>query len=132
MLRGTDADFKTRVFARFAKSEGITDGQLTAAIVGAERGLIDADLGGGVIKLRIARPGTGKSRSFRTLLAYRTKQRAVFLYGFAKKARANIAPDELENLKLTAGDLLAASDAVLTSMVEDRKLIEVSYDTQED
>ena len=50
----------------------------------------------------------------------------------SKKARANIAPDELENLKLTAGDLLAASDAVLTSMVEDRKLIEVSYDTQED
>ena len=55
---------KTRVFVRFAKSESITDAQLVAAIMQAERGLIDADLGGGLIKLRIARIGRGKNRGF--------------------------------------------------------------------
>ena len=72
--------FKTRGFARFAKSENITDAQLAEVIADAERGLIDADLadlGGGVIKLRIARPGDGKSGGFRTLIAYRAKARAV-------------------------------------------------------
>ena len=78
---------KTRGFERFAKSEGITDALLVAAIKSAERGLIDADLGGGIIKLRIARPGKGKSGGFRTLIAYKVKARAVFLYGFAKSAR---------------------------------------------
>ena len=117
--------FKTRGFARFAKSEDITDAQLAAAIAAAERGLIDADLGGGVIKLRIARPGKGKSGGFRRLIAYRAKTRAVFLYGFAKSGRANIEPDELVTLKLAAADVLASTEKVITTMVEERKLLEV-------
>ena len=122
---------KTRGFERFAKSEGITDVQLVAAIKAAERGLIDADLGGGIIKLRIARPGKGKSGGFRTLIAYKVKARAVFLYGFAKSARANIAPSELETLKLAAADIQASTDNVITTMVEERKLLEVDYGEKE-
>ena len=78
---------KTRGFERFAKSEGITDVQLVAAIKAAERGLIDADLGGGIIKLRIARPGKGKSGGFRTLIAYKVKARCVSLRICKKCAR---------------------------------------------
>ena len=119
---------KTRGFERFAKSEGITDAQLVAAIKSAERGLIDADLGGGIIKLRIARPGKGKSGGFRTLIAYKVKARAVYFYGFAKSVRANIAPNELETLKLAAADILASTDKVISKMVEERKLLEVDCD----
>ncbi len=118
---------KTRGFERFAKSENITDAQLVSAIAAAERGLIDADLGGSIIKLRIARPGRGKSGGFRTLIAYNAKARAVFLYGFAKSGRANIQPDELETLKLAAADILASTDKVITKMLEERKLVEVNY-----
>jgi hypothetical protein len=69
--------FKTRDFARFARKEGIDDARLCEAIERAERGLIDDDLGGGVIMQRVARPGKGRSGGYRTLIAYRTEARAV-------------------------------------------------------
>ena len=42
-----------------------------AAIETAGRGLIDADLGGGLIKQRVARPGQGKRGGFRMMIAFR-------------------------------------------------------------
>ena len=120
---------KTRVFARFAKSESITDAQLVAAIMQAELGLIDADLGGGLIKLRIARAGKGKSGGFRTVIAYRAGSRAVFLTGFAKSRRDNIEPFELAALKLAAADLLSVTDKAVNIFVDGQRLIEVYYDS---
>lgn len=73
--------FKTKWFARFAKREQITDKSLCEAIERAGRDLIDADLGGGLIKQRVARPGKGKSGGYRVIIAYRFKQRAIFLFG---------------------------------------------------
>jgi len=83
--------FKTRWFARFARREGMSDEALREAIERAERGLIDADLGGGLIKQRIARPGGGRSGGYRTIIAYRIADRAVFLDGFAKSEQGNIS-----------------------------------------
>lgn len=87
--------FKTKVFARFARSERIADRSLVEAVRRARYGLVDADLDGGVIKQRIARPGQGRSGGYRVLMAYRQDARSVFLYGFAKSERANIDDDEL-------------------------------------
>jgi hypothetical protein len=78
--------FKTKALARFAKRERISDASLTVAIENAERGLVDADLGGGVIKQRVARLGQGKSGGYRMLIGFRSKRMAVFLFGFAKSA----------------------------------------------
>jgi len=75
--------FKTKWFARFSRREGITDGKLAGVLRRAEGGIVDADLGGGVIKLRVAREGKGRSGGYRFLIAYRFGVRAVFLYGFA-------------------------------------------------
>jgi hypothetical protein len=61
--------FKTKAFARFARAQRMSDGSLGEAIRRAERGLIDADLGGGVIKQRVARPGQGRSGGYRVLAA---------------------------------------------------------------
>ena len=99
--------FKTRVFDRFVREERIDDEVLCAAIARAERGLIDADLGGGVIKQRVARPGQGRSGGYRTLIALRSGTRAVFLYGFAKSDRDNVRGDELRELRSTAQEMLA-------------------------
>ena len=82
--------FTTKVFARFARKERLEDQRLCEAIARAEQGSIDADLGGGVIKQRVARQGGGRSGGYRTVIAYRARQRSVFLYGFAKSARDNI------------------------------------------
>ena len=84
---------------RFARKAGLDDTALSKAIQDAERSLIAADLGGGVIKQRIARLGQGKSGGFRTLIVFRAGVRAVFVHGFAKNEKGNIGPDELVALK---------------------------------
>ena len=91
--------YKVKVFARFQRRERIADRALAMAVASAENGLVDADLGGGLIKQRVARRGQGKSGGFRTVIAYRHGDLAIFLLGFAKHERANIKDDELEDLR---------------------------------
>lgn len=73
-------------------------------------GLLDADLGGGVIKQRVARPGQGRSRGYRTIIAFRSKQRSVFMYGFAKSGKANLNDEELAVYRTLAKLYLDMSD----------------------
>ena len=124
--------FKTRYFARFARQESILDETLAKAIRDAEAGLIAAELGGGLIKLRVARPGRGKSGGYRTLIAYSRGQRAVFLLGFAKNERDNIDPKQLADLKAAATDILSQNDHALDAQIEEGRLQEVDYEQEED
>lgn len=119
---------KSKHFARFMKDTGITNTDLREAVRQAEAGLIDADLGGGLIKQRIARPNQGKSSGFRTILVFRTTDRSVFIYGFAKNNRANIRQDELKALKVLAAELLAYSEAQLNQAIRKGALLEVRND----
>jgi len=120
--------FKNKAFSKWAGKEGLTDAALRAAVAEVESGLIDADLGGHVIKKRVALEGRGKSGGARTLLAYQVGDKAFFVYGFAKNARANIKTDELKGLKAYATVLLGYSDKELRKAVEARVLIEVNND----
>ncbi len=97
--------FKTKAFTRFADKAGIPDVALCRVVRDAERGLIAADLGGGVIKQRIARPGQGESGGFRTLIVFKAGARAIFVHGFAKSEMGNIESDELTALKKLAAEL---------------------------
>lgn len=94
--------YETRIFSRFARKESIKGEQLLEAVKRASDGLVDADLGGGLIKQRVARPGQGRSGGYRTILVFRTGSLAIFLTGFAKNERENISADDLEDLKLIA------------------------------
>ena len=124
--------FKTKWLSRFARREGIADKSLQEAIERAERGLIDADLGGGLIKQRVARPGQGRSGGYRTIVAFRAKQRAVFLYGFAKNEQENIEPNELLTFRSIAADLLAADSARIAEAIENGVLQEIDHDEEKD
>jgi len=117
--------FKTKGFARFARREEISDSILREAIRRAERGLIDTDLGGGLIKQRVARPGQGRSGGHRVIVAYRAKGRAIFLFGFAKNERENISPDELVFLRDLAENWLAAGAARIQQEIEAGNLKEI-------
>jgi hypothetical protein len=117
--------FAVKLFAKFQKQERISDTALCEAIARAERGLIDADLGHGLIKQRVARAGQGRSGGYRTLLAYRVQDRAVFLFGFAKSDRSNISTDELQALAARGAGWLLASDEIIESAIGDAKLREV-------
>ncbi|MFY3955439.1 type II toxin-antitoxin system RelE/ParE family toxin [Achromobacter xylosoxidans] len=110
--------FKNAWFERFARKQGIADQALLEAIEQAGLGLIDADLGGGVIKQRVARPGQGKSGGFRTIILYRTAERAFFVYGFAKSDRDNIDDDEKAEFKKAAVHVLGLSEEHLAELIE--------------
>jgi hypothetical protein len=122
--------FKTRWFARFARQEKIADDGLREAIERAERGLVDADLGGGLIKQRVARKGQGRSGGYRAIVAYRAASKAFFLHGFAKSGQENIAEDELIALRKFGRRLLGADVETLNAMFEDGSLKEVDDDNE--
>jgi len=112
--------FKTKWLVRFARRQRIADRSLVEAIDRARRGLIDADLGGGLVKQRVARPGAGRSGGHRVLIAYRAGDRAVLLYGFAKNERDNIGPDELLTLReIGVAWLSAAPDRIDQALAEE-------------
>ena len=123
--------FKTKWFVRFARREGIDDDAIREAVKRAEQGLIDADLGGGVIKQRIARPHEGKSGGFRSIVLFRAGERAFFVYGFPKSERENIRKDELEAFRELAGVMLGYDDTALAKTVKGGALQEVKDDEQE-
>ena len=120
--------FRTKWFDRFARRERIGDGTLREAVSRAEKGLIDADLGGGVIKQRVARPGQGRPGGYRTIILLRTGSHAVFAYGFAKNVRDNIRPDELAALQALAAEVLAYDALALENALDAHALTEVKDD----
>ncbi len=128
MGRSSVRVLKNLWFVRFARKERISDAALWDAVARAEKGLVDADLGGGVIKQRVARSGAGKSGGYRTLILYRAGERAVFAFGFAKSDLGNIDEKDEARLKAAAGLTLGLSDLEITELVEAGKLVEVKCD----
>lgn len=118
--------YKTRHFNRWAHKASLSDDLLSRAVEEMVNGLIDADLGGGVFKKRIALPGKGKSGSARTLLATNRNDRWIFMYGFEKNERANISDKERDALRMAAKDLLGLTVEQLQEAVEDGTLMEVN------
>ena len=117
--------FKTKAFARFADRVGLEDAALCEAVQRAERGLVAADLGGGVIKQRIARKGAGRSGGFRTIILFRRSRLAFFVHGFAKSQRANLRQDELRAFRLLARQYLALDRAGLAAVATVGAIIQV-------
>jgi hypothetical protein len=120
--------FKNKPFTRFARKARLGDSALREAIANAEKGLVDADLGGGVIKQWIARAGSGKSGGFRTIILFRAGTRAFFVHGFAKNEQDNIRDDELAAFKMLAAEMLNYDDAALAKTVAAGVLTEVIDD----
>jgi hypothetical protein len=122
---GVTRIFKGKSFERFASANDIEDLDLVEAIERAENGSIDADLGGGLIKQRLARGGQGKSGSFRAAIFFRSGARAVFVHGFAKKDTANLTGKEVKQLKALSKIVLKMTDKQLKDLVEAGKYIEI-------
>ena len=120
--------FKNKWFQKWAAKEGLDDEVLRAAVEEMENGLIDAELGGHVVKKRVALPGRGKRGGTRTLVVYQQANKAFFVYGFAKSERANISDKELKALKLLATQLLGYTNPALVKAIEAGELIEVVND----
>lgn len=120
--------FETKSFARWARKAGLREAALCGAVQEMADGSIDADLGGGVLKKRIALPGMGKSGGTKTLVATNKGSRWYFVFGFEKNERDNIEPDELAALKRLAADLLKLADNQLDTAIRAGALTEICHD----
>jgi hypothetical protein len=120
--------FKNAWFERFARKEKISAEALWEAVERAEQGQIDADLGGGVIKQRIARPGGGKSKGYRSIVLYRKDDKAFFVFGFPKSEQDNIREDEEVQFKKMAKQVLALTDEQLQLLIAKGQFEEVVKD----
>ncbi len=120
--------FKTRYFSRWMRKTELNDEVLYSAVIEMTQGLIDADLGGGILKKRVGLSGRGKRGGARTLVATNKGNRWIFVYGFEKNDRANISDGELEALKDIAAELLARTVKQLDEALNDGSLTEICDD----
>jgi len=126
--------YKNKPFARFARKARISDAALWKAASLANHGIFDADLGGGVIKQRIARPGEGKSGGSRTIILFRKGDRAVYVFGFEKKDMANISASDLLSFREFAEVYLGYSAVEMEELVKKGTILQVEAgeDEQDD
>ena len=120
--------FKTRHFQRWMRKTALGDSDLRKAVLEMTAGLIDADLGGGVVKKRIGLAGRGKRGGVRTLVATNQGNRWFFVFGFEKNERDNISDAELQALQDYAADLLERTAAQLDAAAADGTLLEITDD----
>jgi hypothetical protein len=123
--------FKNTWFDRFAGKEEITDVELREFVNRLEAGQAEAKLGGGVFKVRIARPGEGKSGGYRVIVFFRSRERTFYVYGFAKSDRSNISQKELKKLRKQAASLLFMSDDQIATALKEGVLKEIEENRHE-
>lgn len=120
----------TQPFARWMRRNKVVDDDLFAATEEMVAGLIDADLGGHIVKKRVALQGRGKSSGARTIVATKFGRKWIYLFGFEKNERSNIDSSELKALQELAKIYLDLTDAETKSAIDEGKLVELNGDEQ--
>lgn len=123
--------FRTRTFTRWMQKAGLADDSLVQAVSEMAQGLVDADLGGNVVKKRVALPGRGKRGGARTIVATNLGDRWFFLYGFGKNERANIDRDELKFFQEVAKELLGFDNRQIAKALSAGEIVEVLHGNDE-
>jgi hypothetical protein len=117
--------FKNSRFNRFTFKESISNDELKAVVELLEKGHFDANLGSNLYKMRIARPGEGKSGGYRAIVVFRHEEKAFFVYGFAKSDMDDIGQKEKKDLKELSKVLLYLNDDKINQRLKDGYLIEI-------
>jgi hypothetical protein len=120
--------FKAKEFARFTRRERIADETCARRSTVPQSGLIDANLGGNLIKQRGARPGQGRSGGYRTVVVWGAGQHSFFVYGFGKSRKADLTPKELVAYQRLGRLLLGYDDNALKRAVTAKELVELTCD----
>jgi hypothetical protein len=117
--------FVTKGFDKFAHKSRISDLTLVDRIIQADRGLIDANLVGCLVKLRVARENQGKSGGYRTIVAYRSGDKAFYIYGFSKNETENIDSHEIRTLEQYGSLLMSLSEVELKAALDAQELRQI-------
>jgi hypothetical protein len=121
--------FRTRVFSRWMRKVALTDAQLRMAVLEISNGLIDARLGGCLIKKRVGRLGEGKRGGMRVLAATNHADRCVFLLGFLKSTQSNIDKETLAALQQLAKTFVEFTDQELEQALHAGAILEIIDET---
>ena len=102
-------------------------------MVAGTLGAGEADLGGGLFKKRVARPGGGKRGGYRVIVACRRPgtERVLFTYAFAKNAASTLTPQGHEALAKVAEAFLTADDGQVAALVASGDASEVACNDDE-
>jgi hypothetical protein len=108
--------------ARLLRKEHLPDAVLCAVareVLAGRLGAGEADLGSGLWKKRLARPGSGKSGGYRAIVAYRRprEDRVLFTFCFAKGAASTLTPAGHEALAGTASVFVGTTEAQLGALL---------------
>lgn len=117
--------FKTRLFAKWAIKNQVSDESLKTAAKEIAVEIYEANYGGAVIKKRVSNKGRGKSSSTRTIVAFKKGNHCFFVFGFEKNAKGNISSNEEKAFKIIAKSLLAHSDVEINKLINEGALVEV-------
>jgi hypothetical protein len=119
--------FEDMEFHDWACDEGLTHEKLGEVVAEIEKGLVDARLGGFLIKKRVSRAGRGKSGGYRTIIAHRQGERLVFLHGFGKNEKDNVSKKERLALLKLGDHYMKLSEAEMSKLVREKLVIEVRW-----
>lgn len=117
--------FATKDFDKYRRRVGWSDSLLIATVREIESGLFDADLGSGLFKRRVARPGSGRSSGYRVVVALKINERAFLVDAFSKNDKSNHTPSEMRALKLLASYLLGLTEEELSIALEAKVIVEL-------
>jgi hypothetical protein len=81
---------------------------------------------GDVYKVRIARPGEGKSGGHRVIVYFRNEFRTFFVYGFSKSDRDNISEKELKRFKEDAKIQFSFTEEQIEARLRNGIFIEIT------
>ena len=123
--------YLSKAFTRLARREGLTAVHICQAVAEMNTGLIDANLGAGLFKKRIAIPGQGKRGGWRALLGFQAGKKAFFLYLFPKNSRDNIEDDEMKALKRLTRYYLTLKPSEIKTALQCGELNEVNCNEKE-
>lgn len=117
---------KTKIFAKWADKNKISEQSLVIAANEIALDLYEANYGSGILKKRVANKGRGKSSSTRTIVAFKKGKNCFFIYGFEKNEKSNISSNEEKAFKIIAKSLLNYSDLELNQLIKDGILLEIN------
>ena len=112
----------TKWFRKWAKKVELSNQSLIDSINDLETGLSTVDLGGHLFKVRVKSKHSGKSSSYRTIIAFKAEDIAIFIYGFRKNEKNNISKNELQYFKKLANDLLSLDSKQLAKAISTKVL----------
>ena len=115
-------------FADWATDNDVTDSMLLKTAEEIETGLVDARLGGFLVKKRMAAPGRGKRGGYRVILAHRQADRLIFLYGYAKNQREDITKVEMIALQKFAEVFMQVDSSKLNEMIAKSTILEIRHE----